>query len=97
MLPQKHLQTIGIVERSHAALARMLQLITNQAFTNWHKHVPLAAFIHSTSYHTSVGCSPTVLLHGREPMKPLDLSFYSNCIQKSASNTTLLNRLGMKS
>ena len=82
----KHPQTIGVVERSHAALARILKLNSNQAFTNWHKYVPLATFIHNTSYHTSIGCSPTVLFHGREPMKTLDLRFYSDCIQKSVFN-----------
>ena len=89
----KHPQTIGVVERSHAALARILKLNSNQAFTNWHKYVPLAAFIHNTSYHTSIGCSPTVLFHGREPMKPLDLRFYSNCIQKSAFNYDFVESL----
>ena len=80
----KHPQTIGVVERSHAAVAHILKLNSNQAFENWHKYALLAIFNHNTSYHTSIGCSPTVLFHGREPMKPLDLWFYSNCIQKSA-------------
>ena len=82
----QHPQTIGVVEPSHAALARIMKLNSNQAFTNWHKYVPLATFIHNTSYHTSIGCSATVLFHGRESMKPLDLRFYSSCIQKSAFN-----------
>ena len=76
----KHPQTIGVVERSHAALTRILKLNSNDTFTNWHRYVPLATFIHNTSYHTSIGCAPTVLFHGREPMKPLDLRFYSTCI-----------------
>ena len=80
----KHPQTIRVVERSHAALARILKLNSNEAFTNWHKYVPLATFIDNTSYHTSIGCSPTVLFHGKEPMNSLDLRFYSDCIQKSA-------------
>ena len=71
----KHPQTKVVVERTHAALARILKLNSNQAFTIWHKYVPLATFIHNTSHHTSIGCSPTVLFHGREPMKPLDLRF----------------------
>ena len=45
----KHPQTIGVVERSRATLARILRLNSNQAFTNWHKYVPLAIFIHNTS------------------------------------------------
>ena len=89
----KHPQTIGVVERSPAAVARILKLNSNQSFTNWHKYVPLATFIHNTSYHTSIGCSPTVLFHGREPMKPLDLRFYSSCIQKAAFNYDFVDSL----
>ena len=50
----KHPQTIGVVGRAHAALARILKLNNNQAFTNWHKYVPLEAFIHRRSYDTSI-------------------------------------------
>ena len=55
----KHPQTIGIVERAHAARTRVLKLNINQSFTNWHKFLNLATFIHNTSYHTSIGCAPT--------------------------------------
>ena len=82
----KHPQTIGVVERAPAALTRILKLNSNQTFTNWCKHLHLATFIHNTSYHTSIGCASTVILHGRDPVKPLDIRFYSNCIQKPAFN-----------
>ena len=91
----KHLQTIGVVERSHKALARILKLNSNEALTNWHKYVPLATFVHNTSYHTSIGCLPTVLFHGKEPMKPLDLKFYTIVLRNGHSTLTFLNRLGM--
>ena len=80
----KHPQTIGVVETAHAALTRILKLNSTQTFTNWHKYLNLATFIHNTSYHTSIGCAPTVIFHWRDPTKPLDLRFYSNCIQKTA-------------
>ena len=80
----KHPQTIAVVERSHAALTRFLKFNSNPTLTNWHRYLPLATFMHKTSHHTSIGCSPTVLFHGREPIKPLGLRFYSTCIQKSA-------------
>ena len=38
-------------------------------------NVSLATFIHNTSYHSAIGCSPTILFGGREPIKPLDLRF----------------------
>ena len=82
----KQPQTIGVVERAHAALTRILNLNSNQTFTNWHKYLNLATFIHNTSYHTSIGCAPTVIFHGRDPVTLLDIRFYSNCFQKSAFN-----------
>ena len=81
------------MERAHAALTRILKLNSNHTFTNWHKYINLATFIHNTSYHTSIGCAPTVIFHGRDPVKPLDIRFYSNCIQKSAFNYDFVESL----
>ena len=71
----KHPQTVGVVERSHSALKRILKLNTNEQWSNWHLYVPLAAYIHNTSYYSSIGCTPTSIFHGREPIKPLDIRF----------------------
>ena len=71
----KHAQTIGNVERAHAALKRILKLQTNEEWTNWHQYVPLAVFIHNTSYSSSINCCPTSIFHGRDPIKPLNLRF----------------------
>ena len=48
----KHPQKIEAVD---GPLKRMLRLNTTEQWTNWHKYVPLATFIHNTSYHTSIG------------------------------------------
>ena len=69
----KHPQTVGVVERSHSALKRILKLNTNEQLSNWHLYVPLATYIHNTSYYSSIGCTPTSIFHGREPIKPLDI------------------------
>ena len=45
---------------------------------DWYKYVQLAAFIHNTSYLFAIGTSPTVLFHGQEPLKPLDLRFHNS-------------------
>ena len=71
----KHPQTVGVVESPHRALESILNLNTNEQWNDWFKYVQLANFIHNTSYHSAIGCSPTVLFHGREPLKPLDLRF----------------------
>ena len=51
------------------------------------KYVQLATFIHNTSYHSAIGCSPTVLFHGREPIKPLDLRFNHTLIERISLNS----------
>ena len=69
----KHPQTIGAVERSHGPLKQILKLNTEKEWKDWHKYVPLATFIHNTSYHSTTNCCPSTLFHGREPIKPLIL------------------------
>ena len=83
----KHPQTVGVVERSHSALKRILKLQTNEQWNDWYKYVPLAVFIHNTSFHSAIGCSPTVLFHGREPIKPLDVRFNKRMIERFSPNS----------
>ena len=78
----KHPQTVGVVERSHSALKRILKLNTNEQWNDWHKDVSLASFIYNTSYHFAIGCSPTVLFHGREPIKLLDVRFGNTTLER---------------
>ena len=75
----KHPQSIGVVKRS-PALKRILKLNTDRKWTTWYKYVDLATFIHNTSYHSSIGCTPSSLFHGREPIKPIDLRFRSHIL-----------------
>ena len=69
----KHPQKVGVVERFHSALKRLFVLNTNYQWHDWSEYVQLAAFFYKKSYHSPIGCSPTVLLHVREPKKPIDL------------------------
>ncbi len=71
----KHPQTIGTLERSHATIKRLLGLHTNKRFTNWHRYRSLTTYEYHTTYHTSIGTTPTQVFHGREPIKPLDVRF----------------------
>ena len=89
----KHLLTIGVVERAHVVLTRILKLNSNQTFIKWHKYLNLATFIDNTSYHTSIGCAPTVIFPGRDPVKLLVTRFYSKCIDKSAFNCYFVESL----
>ena len=89
----KHPQTIGVLERSHAALKRILKLNSNELRNDWHKYVPLATFIHNTSYHSSRNCCPTTLFHGRQPVEPLDLRFSTRAMQAVEVNSEYVSQL----
>lgn len=78
----KHSQTIGAVERSHAELKKVLKIYESDRVSNWHKYVDYAIFVHNTTYHSSIGCTPSLLFHGREPLTPLELRFRANIIDK---------------
>ena len=88
----KHPQTIGAVERSHGPLKRILKLNTEEQWKDWHKYVPLATFIHNTSYHSATNC-PSTLFHGREPIKPLDIRFSRKVMDAAAVNSDFVNEL----
>ena len=53
----KHPRT---VDRSHATIKSFLKLITNEDWSDWFKNVQLANFIDNTSYHSAIGCFPTI-------------------------------------
>ena len=89
----KHPQTIGAVERSHGPLKQILKLNTEEKWKDWHKYVPLATFIHNTSYHSATNGCPSTLFHGREPIKPLDIRFSRNIMDAVAVNSDFVNEL----
>ena len=89
----KHPQTIGAVERSHGPLKRILKLNTEEQWKDWHKYVPLATFMHNTSYHSATNCCPSTLFHGREPIKPLDIRFSRKVMDTVAVNADFVNEL----
>ena len=89
----KHAQTIGVVERSHSCLKRILKLNTTEQWSNWHKYTELACFIHNTSYHSVIHCTPSSLFHGREPLKPLDLRFSSHAISRLDTSSDFVTTL----
>ena len=83
----EHPQKVGVVERSHSALKRILKLNTNERWNDWFLYVQLATFMHNMSYHSAIGSSPTVLFHGREPITPLDLRFNNTLIERFSPNS----------
>ena len=89
----KHPQTMGVVERSHAALKRILKLNTNEQWNDWHEYVPLATFILNTSQHFSINFFPITFFHGREPVKPLDLRFSTRAMQAVEADSDYVSQL----
>ena len=82
----KHAQTIGLLERSHGPLKHILRINSDEVSSNWHKFVDFAVFVHNTTYHTAIGCTPSDLFHGRPPTTPLDLRFQNVQMRKQQSN-----------
>ena len=71
----KHAQTIGILEKTHASLKESLKIMTGERRTMWHQFLPMAVLNYNTSYHTSLGCEPSRVFHGRVPYNVLDLKY----------------------
>ena len=69
----KHAQTIGLLERSHASIKKALKVETGERRSLWHKYINIAVLNYNTSYHTSIGCEPSRVFHGRIPYNILDL------------------------
>ena len=69
----KHAQTIGLLERSHMPIKQSLKNETGERRSLWHKYISIAVLNYNTSYHSSIGCEPSRVFHGRIPYKILDL------------------------
>ena len=69
----KHAQTIGLLERSHMSIKQALKIETGERRSLWHKYINIAVLNYNTSYHTSIGCEPSRVFHGRIPYNVLDL------------------------
>ena len=69
----KHAQTIGLLERSHASIKKSLKIETGERRSLWHEYISIAVLNYNTSYHSSIGCEPSRVFHGRIPYNILDL------------------------
>ena len=52
---------------------KALKIETGERRSLWHKYVNIAVLNYNTSYHTSIGCEPSRVFHGRIPYNILDL------------------------
>ena len=63
----KHPQTIGKLKRTHASFKCNLKMASGEYRRQWHKYLPLAVLNYNTTYHSSIGCEPSRIFHGRIP------------------------------
>ena len=74
----KHPRTIGELERTHASLKTNLKMVSDEYRRQWHNYLPLALLNCNTTYHSSIGCEPSKLFHGRIPYNVLDHKLGNN-------------------
>ena len=66
---------------------------TGDQWSDWHRYVPLATFIHKPSCYSLIGCSPSAIFHAREPTKPLDLRFSSKALEAVTAESDFVTSL----
>ena len=69
----KHAPTVGLLERSHASIKQALKIETGERRSLWHNYINIAVLNYNTSYHTSIGCEPSRVFHGRFSYNILDI------------------------
>ena len=68
----KHPQFIGKLEKTHASLKTNLKMASGEYRRQWHIYLPLAVLNYNTTYHSSIGCEPSKVFHGRIPYNVID-------------------------
>ena len=89
----KHTQTNGILERSHASIKQALKIETGERRSLWHKYINIAVLNYNTSYHTSIGCEPSRVFHGRFPYNVMDIKLVVRPQQKSIPTSQIAQEI----
>ena len=66
-------QSDGLVERFNRTLQQMLKTLVNEARDDWDELLPYVTMAYRASPQESTGCSPNLLMLGRESNLPLDV------------------------
>ena len=70
-----------------------LKMTSGEYCRQWNKYLPLAVLNYNTTYHTSIGCDPTRVFHGRIPFNILDHKLGLNPNEKSLPTTEFAEEL----
>ncbi|KAK3743518.1 hypothetical protein QZH41_015906, partial [Actinostola sp. cb2023] len=68
-----HPQSDGMVERYNRTLESMMAKFTAENQRDWDVHLPLLMMAYRTAVHETTGCTPSMLMLGREAAMPVDL------------------------
>ena len=61
----KPAQTIEVLERDHATIKTSLKMASGEYRKQWHKYSPIVILNYNTTYHSSIDCEPSRVIHGR--------------------------------
>ena len=75
-------QSDGLVERFNRTLIDMLSKFCNERQDDWDQHLPYLLSAYRSSVNESTGCTPNLLMLGRETTLPVDLMYPSTQYQK---------------
>ncbi|XP_058879681.1 uncharacterized protein LOC131737088 [Acipenser ruthenus] len=70
-----HPQSDGLVERFNRTLLAQLAIVTSRNQRDWDLQLPLIMLAYRTAVQESTGCTPALLLLGRELQTPAELVF----------------------
>jgi hypothetical protein len=62
-----------MVERFNRTLQQMLSMFVDEHQRDWDDHLPYVMMAYRTSVHESSGCTPNLLMFGREISLPIDI------------------------
>ena len=76
-------QSDGMVERFNRTLLDMLSKLCAERGSDWDDHLAYALCAYLCTPHASTGCSPNLLMFGREISMPVDLVYGVDCISSN--------------
>ena len=77
-----HPRSEGLVEHFSRTLINMLSKFCNERQDDWDKHLPNILCSYWSSLNESTGCTPNLLMLGRETTLPVDLMYSSAHYQR---------------
>ena len=70
-----HPQSDGMVERFNRTIEAQLSKFVDDHQSDWDEYVPLLLMAYRTAVHETTGCTPAMMMFGRDLRLPVDLLF----------------------